>query len=123
MAPVQTARGRFAAGMVRKDTLFGAILLYSPGRSEKIRASSTSQRPSYSRQSNSTTRVSESSRCRCSSVRLATVPINSARAELIGTVANRTLLHLHLDDSDTRVAELLWREYDGRWLVDDITSY
>jgi hypothetical protein len=43
----------------------------------------------------------------------------TARAELIGTVANRTLLHLHLDDSDTRVVELLWREYDGRWLVDD----
>lgn len=41
------------------------------------------------------------------------------RAELIGTVANRTLLHLHLDDADTRVVELLWREYDGRWLVDD----
>jgi hypothetical protein len=43
----------------------------------------------------------------------------TARAELIGTVANRTLLHLHLDDSDTRVVELLWREYDGRWLVED----
>ncbi len=41
------------------------------------------------------------------------------RAELIGTVANRTLLHLHLDDADTRVVELLWREYDGRWLVED----
>ena len=33
--------------------------------------------------------------------------------------ARRTLLHLHLDDSDTRVVELLWREYDGRWLVED----
>jgi hypothetical protein len=43
----------------------------------------------------------------------------TARAELIGTVANRTLLHLHLDDADTRVVELLWRDYDGRWLVDD----
>jgi len=43
----------------------------------------------------------------------------TARAELIGTVANRTLLHLHLDGSDTRVAELLWRDFDGRWLVDD----
>jgi hypothetical protein len=43
----------------------------------------------------------------------------TVRAELIGTVANRTLLHLHLDDSDTRVVELLWREYDGRWLVED----
>jgi hypothetical protein len=41
------------------------------------------------------------------------------RAELIGTVANRTLLHLHLEDADTRVVELLWREYDSRWLVDD----
>ncbi len=30
----------------------------------------------------------------------------TARAELIGTVANRTLLHLHLDDADTRVVEL-----------------
>ncbi len=44
---------------------------------------------------------------------------HTARAELIGTVANRTLLHLHLEDEDTRVVELLWREYDGRWLVDD----
>jgi hypothetical protein len=43
----------------------------------------------------------------------------SATAELIGTVANRTLLHLHLADGDTRVVELLWRDYDGRWLVDD----
>jgi hypothetical protein len=43
----------------------------------------------------------------------------TARAELIGTVANRTLLHLHLEGSDTRVVELLWRDFDGRWLVDD----
>lgn len=41
------------------------------------------------------------------------------RTELIGTVANRTLLHLHLDDGDTRVVELLWREHDGAWLVED----
>jgi hypothetical protein len=41
------------------------------------------------------------------------------RAELIGTVANRTLLHLRLRDGDTRVVELLWREHDDRWLVED----
>ena len=41
------------------------------------------------------------------------------RAELIGTVANRTLLHLHLSDGDTRVVELLWRDHDGAWLVED----
>ena len=41
------------------------------------------------------------------------------RTELIGTVANRTLLHLHLSDGDTRVVELLWREHDGAWLVED----
>lgn len=41
------------------------------------------------------------------------------RAELIGTVANRTLLHLHLADGDTRVVELLWRDHDGTWLVED----
>jgi len=41
------------------------------------------------------------------------------RAELIGTVANRTLFHLHLGDGDTRVVELLWRDHDGRWLVED----
>jgi hypothetical protein len=41
------------------------------------------------------------------------------RTELIGTVANRTLFHLHLDDGDTRVVELLWRDHDGRWLVED----
>jgi hypothetical protein len=41
------------------------------------------------------------------------------RTELIGTVANRTLFHLHLDDGDTRVVELLWRDRDGRWLVED----
>ncbi len=41
------------------------------------------------------------------------------RAELIGTVATRTLLHLHLADGDTRVVELLWRDHDGAWLVED----
>ena len=43
----------------------------------------------------------------------------SARVDLIGTVANRTLLHLHLDGGDTRVVELLWRDIDGEWLVED----
>ena len=43
----------------------------------------------------------------------------TAHTELIGTVANRTLFHLHLDDGDTRVVELLWRDHDGRWLVED----
>ena len=41
------------------------------------------------------------------------------RTELIGTVANRTLLHLHLSGGDTRVVELLWRDRDGHWLVED----
>jgi hypothetical protein len=41
------------------------------------------------------------------------------RTELIGTVANRTLLHLHLSGGDTRVVELLWRDHDGSWLVED----
>jgi hypothetical protein len=41
------------------------------------------------------------------------------RAELIGTVATRTLLHLHLADGDTRVVELLWRDHDGTWLIED----
>jgi hypothetical protein len=41
------------------------------------------------------------------------------RAELIGTVANRTLLHLRLSDDDTRVVELLWRDHDGTWLIED----
>ncbi len=43
----------------------------------------------------------------------------TARAELIGTVATRTLLHLHLADGDTRVVELLWRDHDGTWLIED----
>ncbi|HKV67799.1 MAG TPA: hypothetical protein VJN72_06895, partial [Gaiellales bacterium] len=33
------------------------------------------------------------------------------RTALIGTVANRTLFHLHLADGDTRVVELLWRDH------------
>lgn len=41
------------------------------------------------------------------------------RAELIGTVATRTLFQLHLDDGTTRVVELLWREHDGGWLIED----
>ena len=41
------------------------------------------------------------------------------RAQLIGTVANRTLLHLHLSDGDTRVVELLWRDHEGAWLIED----
>ena len=41
------------------------------------------------------------------------------RTELIGTVANRTLFHLHLPDGDTRVVELLWRDHDGAWLIED----
>ncbi len=41
------------------------------------------------------------------------------RAELIGTVATRTLLQLHLDDGDTNVVELLWRDHDGPWLIHD----
>jgi hypothetical protein len=41
------------------------------------------------------------------------------RTELIGTVANRTLFHLHLANGDTRVVELLWRDHDGSWLVED----
>ena len=43
----------------------------------------------------------------------------TARGELIGTVANRTLLHLHLTDGDTRVVELLWLELHGAWRIHD----
>jgi hypothetical protein len=39
--------------------------------------------------------------------------------ELIGTVGNRTLFHLHLDDGETRVVELLWLELHGAWRVHD----
>jgi hypothetical protein len=41
------------------------------------------------------------------------------RAELIGTVANRTLLHLHLDGGDTRVVELLWAGAEDAYTVQD----
>jgi hypothetical protein len=41
------------------------------------------------------------------------------RGELIGTVGNRTLIHLHLTDGDTRVVELLWLDPDGAWRVHD----
>src|SRR6478672_4291698 len=103
MAPVQTALGRFEAGMVSKDTSIAGISLlrprvrrkligrtgggdcprlvaYSPAISENTRASSTSQVPSWSRHSSSTTRVSPSARCRWKSVRFATVPISSVRS-------------------------------------------
>ncbi len=44
---------------------------------------------------------------------------DTQRAELIGTVATRTLLRLELADGDTNVVELLWRDYDGTWLIHD----
>jgi hypothetical protein len=43
----------------------------------------------------------------------------TAQGELIGTVANRTLVRLHLQDGDTRVVELLWLERDGAWRIHD----
>ena len=43
----------------------------------------------------------------------------TTRAELIGTVANRTLFQLHLDDGDTNVVELLWRDHEGPWKIYD----
>jgi hypothetical protein len=43
----------------------------------------------------------------------------TAQGELIGTVANRTLFQLRRTDADDRVVELLWREQDGRWLIED----
>jgi hypothetical protein len=43
----------------------------------------------------------------------------TARGELIGTVGNRTLLHLRLEDGDTRVVELLWLEHERAWRVND----
>jgi hypothetical protein len=43
----------------------------------------------------------------------------TARGELIGTVGNRTLFHLHLDDGETRVVELLWLELHGAWRIHD----
>jgi hypothetical protein len=41
------------------------------------------------------------------------------RAALIGTVGNRTLYHLHLDEDETRVVELLWLEVHGGWRIHD----
>ncbi len=41
------------------------------------------------------------------------------RAELIGTVGTRTLLRLELAEGETNVVELLWRDYDGTWLIHD----
>jgi hypothetical protein len=41
------------------------------------------------------------------------------RGELIGTVGNRTLYHLHLDEDETRVVELLWLELHGAWRIHD----
>ena len=43
----------------------------------------------------------------------------TARGELIGTVANRTLVQLHLEEGDTRVVELLWLELEGAWRIHD----
>jgi hypothetical protein len=43
----------------------------------------------------------------------------TARSELIGTVANRTLVQLHLTGGDTRVVELLWLELHGAWRIHD----
>jgi hypothetical protein len=43
----------------------------------------------------------------------------TTRGELIGTVGNRTLFHLHLDDGDTRVVELLWLDLHGAWRIHD----
>jgi len=43
----------------------------------------------------------------------------TVRGELIGTVANRTLLYLHLADGNTRVVELLWLELHGAWRIHD----
>ena len=44
-------------------------------------------------------------------------------AELIGTVGNRTLLHLDLDDGDSRVVELLWLELHGAWRIHDVRAF
>ncbi|HSD02517.1 MAG TPA: hypothetical protein VLB81_09115 [Gaiellales bacterium] len=41
------------------------------------------------------------------------------RGELIGTVGNRTLFHLNLDEDETRVVELLWLELHGAWRIHD----
>jgi len=41
------------------------------------------------------------------------------RGDLIGTVGNRTLYHLRLDEDETRVVELLWLELHGAWRIED----
>ncbi|HEX2377133.1 MAG TPA: hypothetical protein VHI30_06200 [Gaiellales bacterium] len=43
----------------------------------------------------------------------------TTRAELIGTVGNRTLLRLDLDEGENRVVELLWLELHGAWRIHD----
>lgn len=43
----------------------------------------------------------------------------TAEGELIGTVATRTLFQLRRSHADDRVVELLWREHDGGWLIED----
>ncbi len=40
-------------------------------------------------------------------------------AELIGTVGTRTLLQLRLNDGESNVVELLWRDYEGTWQIHD----
>lgn len=40
-------------------------------------------------------------------------------AELIGTVATRTLFSLDLAGGESRVVELLWQEHDGEWRIVD----
>jgi hypothetical protein len=50
---------------------------------------------------------------------LAPLLAETAQGELIGTVANRTLFQLRRTDADDRVVELLWREQEGRWLIED----
>ena len=50
---------------------------------------------------------------------LAPLLAETEHGELIGTVANRTLFQLRRRDADPRVVELLWREHDGRWLIED----
>ncbi len=41
------------------------------------------------------------------------------RAELIGTVATRTLFQLHFTDGEMNVVELLWRDYEGTYQIHD----
>src|SRR6476619_7193883 len=95
MGPVPTARGVLAAGIggnSPSEGCSGALKIprraknpssyrnYSPGSSENTRASWIRHAPWSSSHRSSTTRVSPSVRWRCTSVRLATVPIRSPRA-------------------------------------------